>query len=152
MEIPKLTVLAAIGFLSVIAWYASSVLRTSERPSTQITEVEKYFAMLNGPITRLTSAEQEDLNNSEIKTMDWVSQDKHYFSSQMPDDFVPIYGKAYLLTRTKSPITCGQVKFDNRTSEWNYFIASRRANVALLQGDRQLSDQEFEQIFQQVCL
>ena len=152
MDKSKVVVLLLIGVLVSISWYASSVLRTSEKSVNQLTEVEKFFNLLNRDDMKVHLAKEEELSNSESSTKKWIWQDKQHFTSQMPEYLFPIYGDVHLSIKNSSPITCGQVKFDSRASDWSNFIASSRANVALLEGDEQLSDHEFNQLYQQVCL
>ena len=152
MDVSKLAALSACSVIVATTWYVSAKLLMDQQVTLPDRGVKHIYTQLYKSTTKVTAVESEHLNSDFLQAAQWIGRDKEYFSAKMPDDFVPIFGETYLFIRAQSPVTCGQVKFDRHLIRWSAFISSRRADVALLEGDRQLSDQEFQDVYQRVCL
>ena len=151
MNASKVATIIVVGTLAIIAWYVNSILQTSQQPSVEATNVERFVGLLTDPNAKVTANEEARLSKVGSDRSEWIRLDKEHFSLYLPANILATYGDVYLSIYQNSPITCGQVKFDARAEEWGHFIASRRANVALIEGDNQLSDKEFLELYPVVC-
>ena len=151
MNASKVATIIAIGILAVIAWYSNSVLQSSRQSSVEVTNVERFVELLTDISTRITVSEEVQLRKAGSEQSEWIRLDKEHFSLDSPANILATYENVHLSIYQNSPITCGQVKFDTNSDEWGHFIASHRANVALIEGGSQLSDEEFLQLYSVVC-
>ena len=151
MSAPKIAAIIVASTLGLVAWYVSSMLYPIEKPPPKVTNVEKFLALLTNKNTKISVDEEERLNKNGLGRQEWIRMDKQHFSLSLPTNILATYGEVYLSIYQDSAITCGEVKFDSHRERWGHFISSRRANVALIEGDHQLSDEEFMQIYSIVC-
>lgn len=152
MSASKIAAVLLVGSLLLIAFSVNSIFHSTEHENEYLNKVDKYFDLLTSPNSKMTDLEGHQLSSNASQISEWIRLDKQHFTLQLPNNFFPHYQDVYLSIFEDSPITCGQVAFSSPAQEWIQFVASRRSNVALMAGDGQLTDKEFDQLYRRVCI